>query len=116
MSGSSSTTPNLKGDATASPTPGLQQDKPSTSTSDPLALPEPPTESTRTQLDVSGDGTTVKLDHLGPVVVNGDGSLSRIENWDQMSDIERKNTLRVLGKRNAARLAALRSQGQGEVE
>jgi hypothetical protein len=68
-----------------------------------------------TNLDVSGDGTTAKLDHLGPIVVNQDGSLSRIGNWDEMSNIEQKNAMRILGKRNAARLAALRSEGEGEV-
>lgn len=90
------------------------QDPPSTPTSKPLPLPEPPTASTAQKLDVSGDGTTVKLDHLGPVVVNQDGSLSRIGNWDEMSEPERKNTVRILTKRNAARLAALRSQEDGQ--
>jgi hypothetical protein len=84
----------------------------STSASKPLPLPAPHDNSIPIELDVSGDGTTVKLDHLGPVVVNQDGSLGRISNWDQMSDIEQKNTVRVLGKRNAARLATLRSQGE----
>lgn len=53
----------------------------------------------------------MKLDALGPMVVNHDGTLSRIENWDQMSEIEQQNTLRVLNKRNKARLAALREKG-----
>ncbi|KAL2863076.1 uncharacterized protein BJX67DRAFT_269445 [Aspergillus lucknowensis] len=60
------------------------------------------------QLDVNGDG--VKLDHLGPLVVNGDGTLSRIANWAQMTEIERQNTLRVLGKRNKARMEALKGR------
>ncbi|OAG00104.1 uncharacterized protein CC84DRAFT_1049204, partial [Paraphaeosphaeria sporulosa] len=51
----------------------------------------------------------VKLDHLGPMVVNRDGTLSRIGNWEQMTDIEQKNTLRVLMKRNKLRLDALRA-------
>ncbi|KAF1361220.1 hypothetical protein EJ07DRAFT_70049, partial [Lizonia empirigonia] len=50
----------------------------------------------------------VRLDHLGPLVVNKDGSLSRIANWDTMAEIERANTLRVLGKRNQLRLGGLR--------
>ncbi|SPO00494.1 uncharacterized protein DNG_03242 [Cephalotrichum gorgonifer] len=80
----------------------------------PLPLPEPGQnqngEGATTKLDVSGDGTTVKLDHLGPLVVNKDGTLSRIGNWVEMNDIERKNTLRILAKRNQLRLTDLRGE------
>ncbi|KAL2816137.1 hypothetical protein BJX63DRAFT_430427 [Aspergillus granulosus] len=77
-----------------------------------LALPS--TESSDThQLDVNGDG--VKLDHLGPLIVNADGTLARISNWAQMTEIERRNTLRVLGKRNKARMEALKAK-QAEEE
>ena len=79
-----------------------------------LALPDASSSGT-TKLDVSEGGSTVKLDHMGPLVVNQDGSLSRIANWDQMAEIEKKNTLRVLGKRNKARLEALKKAG-GEGE
>ncbi|KAJ5719505.1 hypothetical protein N7493_007083 [Penicillium malachiteum] len=62
------------------------------------------------RLDLSGEGgSTVTLDHLGPMVVNVDGTLSRISNWEQMTEIERKNTLRILGKRNKQRLEALKA-------
>ncbi|KAJ4384627.1 hypothetical protein N0V86_000227 [Didymella sp. IMI 355093] len=60
------------------------------------------------QLEVNGEGVT--LDHLGPMVVNKDGSLSRIANWETMSDKEKKNTLRVLGKRNQLRLGELKGE------
>ena len=72
-----------------------------------LALPEVPFNNT-TQLDMSNGNTTIKLDHLGPMVVNVDGSLGRITNWLEMTEMEQKNTLRVVGKRNQARLAAVR--------
>jgi hypothetical protein len=81
----------------------------------PLPLPAPPADGadvTRT-LDVNGGG--VRLDHLGPLVVNQDGTMSRIANWAEMSQIERDNTLRVLGKRNQLRLKTLRGEdGQAE--
>ncbi|CCF44790.1 hypothetical protein CH063_03428 [Colletotrichum higginsianum] len=66
-------------------------------------------------LDMSGgDGASTKLDHLGPLVVNQDGTMSRIGNWGEMTEIERRNTLRILGKRNQIRLAALKGeQGNG---
>lgn len=83
------------------------------STTGPLPLPEPGSDASHaTQLDVNGSG--VKLDHLGPLVVNKDGSLSRIANWDKMAEIERQNTLRILGKRNQLRLDSLKSEGKGE--
>jgi hypothetical protein len=57
---------------------------------------------------MSNGDTSVKLDHLGPMVINVDGTMSRISNWDSMADIEKQNTLRIIGKRNQARLAVLR--------
>ncbi|KAI1165841.1 hypothetical protein F5B18DRAFT_608912 [Nemania serpens] len=54
-------------------------------------------------------GAALRLDHLGPLVVNADGTLSRIANWEKMAEIERENTLRILGKRNQMRLAKLRA-------
>lgn len=67
------------------------------------------------RLDLGAEGgSTVTLDHLGPMVVNVDGTLSRISNWEQMTEIERKNTLRILGKRNKQRLEALKAARGGE--
>ncbi|CAG8891281.1 unnamed protein product [Penicillium egyptiacum] len=66
------------------------------------------------KIDMSGGGTEVKLDHLGPMVVNVDGTLSQIGNWQQMTEIEKTNTLRVLGKRNQKRLEALRAKEKAE--
>ncbi|KAI0202649.1 hypothetical protein F4808DRAFT_420906 [Astrocystis sublimbata] len=54
-------------------------------------------------------GAALRMDHLGPLVVNEDGTMSRITNWDTMADIEREITLRIIGKRNQARLAKLRA-------
>lgn len=68
------------------------------------------------RLDLGAEGgSTVTLDHLGPMVVNVDGTLSRIGNWELMTEIERKNTLRILGKRNKQRLEVLEAaRGEGE--
>ncbi|KAL2833258.1 hypothetical protein BDW59DRAFT_138379 [Aspergillus cavernicola] len=75
--------------------------------STPLALPST-SSTTIPQLDVNGDG--VKLDHLGPLIVNVDGTLARISNWAQMTEIERGNTVRILGKRNKLRMEALKNK------
>ena len=78
-------------------------------------------------IDVSAD-EAIKLDALGPMVVNSDGvslghylfrafeeilsvtvgtefsvfvqTLSRIANWEHMTEIERERTIRVLAARN----------------
>ena len=78
----------------------------------PLALPATPfsDDSSNTTLDLANGGQTVKLDALGPMVVNVDGSLSRISNWDKMTEMEQKSTIKVLGKRNKARLEALKEK------
>lgn len=81
--------------------------EPSSATGQPLALPPAAAndDAAATQVPVGGEG--IKLDHLGPLVVNKDGTLSRISNWAQMTEIERQNTLRILGKRNQLRREGL---------
>ncbi|KAI0457231.1 hypothetical protein F5B21DRAFT_100584 [Xylaria acuta] len=76
--------------------------------SDSFPLPAlPAADGASSTLEVGG--AALRLDHLGPLVVNEDGTLSRIANWEKMADIERENTLRILGKRNQMRLAKLRA-------
>lgn len=75
----------------------------------PLGLPPPPSEEEAAmKLDMSSGSDTIKLDHLGPLVVNKDGSLSRISNWEQMTAQEKKSTFKILGKRNQLRTDALK--------
>ncbi|EPS40468.1 hypothetical protein H072_5687 [Dactylellina haptotyla CBS 200.50] len=80
---------------------------------DPLPLPAPPSkeeeESTTTKIEVGSEA--LKLDHLGPLVVNSDGTLSRIHNWGEMTPLERERTVRILGKRNKLRTEALEAAG-----
>jgi hypothetical protein len=80
---------------------------------EPLALPEVPHNGT-TQLDLSNGDATVKLDHLGPMVIGVDGTLSRISNWEGMTAGEKKATLRIIGRRNQQRLDALKAKEGGE--
>ena len=61
-----------------------------------LGLPAP--SDTSNKLEVNGP--SVALDHLGPVVVNTDYTLSRISNWDKMSELEQQRTFRIVSKRN----------------
>ncbi|KZP09550.1 hypothetical protein FIBSPDRAFT_759811, partial [Athelia psychrophila] len=47
------------------------------------------------------------LDHLGPMVINLDGTIARISNWDALSEAERLNTLRAIGRRNRKKVEEL---------
>ncbi|KAF8605812.1 hypothetical protein BDV93DRAFT_604841 [Ceratobasidium sp. AG-I] len=73
----------------------------------PLALPAPGEGSVNdpnvTTLEVGGQ--SVSFDKLGPMIVNSDGTLSRISNWQELTPAEQKNTIRVLAKRNQLRLS-----------
>ncbi|KAI0325952.1 hypothetical protein GY45DRAFT_1259895 [Cubamyces sp. BRFM 1775] len=68
-------------------------------TTAPLALPPPPSEEEAEKITINGS-QTFRFDKLGPVVVNSDGTLSRIANWENMTPIEKERTLRVLVARN----------------
>lgn len=65
---------------------------------------------------MSNGDTSVKLDHLGPMVVNVDGTLSRIANWEAMAEIEKNATIRIIGKRNRERLEVLKTEAKAEEE
>jgi len=60
------------------------------------------------KLDVSGEGSSVSLGHLGPLVVNRDGTTGRVANWETMTVHEKETTLALLKKRNKARLETLK--------
>ena len=52
-------------------------------------------------------GKKTPLGDLGPIVLNSDGTMSRIANWTQMTKAEQESTARVISARNAKRKAAL---------
>ena len=66
-------------------------------------------DATTTTIEVNGARVSL-ADQLGPAVINADGTVSRIANWAEMGEAERRNTVRVLGKRNRLRLEALRGK------
>ncbi|KAG1657467.1 hypothetical protein FOA52_003003 [Chlamydomonas sp. UWO 241] len=55
-------------------------------------------------------GEHISLDHLGPVVVHEDGTVSRVTNWAELTPHEQENTRRVLGQRNKRRLEKLKAE------
>lgn len=77
----------------------------------PLGLPAPSDAPASTE-----PNNVIKLDHLGPMLVNSDGTISRIANWQNLSDIEKERSLRLLAKRNNARMESLKAKEEEEEE
>ncbi|KAF2969470.1 hypothetical protein GQX73_g4130 [Xylaria multiplex] len=83
-------------DAPETKTGGTNDAQPESQSSvTPAPLPALPAVGDGTSSTLEVGGAALRLDHLGPLVVNEDGTLSRIANWEKMADIERENTLRI---------------------
>lgn len=52
----------------------------------------------------------MKLDHLGPIIINTDGTTRRIDDWDTLSEREKETTWRRIKKRNAERREMLEAK------
>ncbi|WWC87361.1 uncharacterized protein L201_002250 [Kwoniella dendrophila CBS 6074] len=94
---------NDKGDTAAQ---RLAIEAPHEDNSEPESAQEEAEEEIQT-LDL-GEGNVIKLDKLGPMIINSDGTLSRIQNWQDLHPIEQERTVRLLvKKRNLVRLKKL---------
>ena len=60
-------------------------------------------------------GESLKLDNLGPIIINTDGTTRTIDNWDTLTESERKVSWRRIAKRNAERRIIL-EQKQKELD
>eukprot|EP00668_Euglena_longa_P038222 GGOE01049213.1.p2 GENE.GGOE01049213.1~~GGOE01049213.1.p2 ORF type:complete len:103 (+),score=14.58 GGOE01049213.1:27-311(+) len=67
----------------------------------------PPPEGTAS---IGVNGGAVTLSHLGPMVVQPDGCLQRIANWDEMTPEEQERTMKIITARNRVRLERLQAQ------
>ncbi|OAX34358.1 hypothetical protein K503DRAFT_803657 [Rhizopogon vinicolor AM-OR11-026] len=83
-----------------------------TPSASPLLIAPPSSDNVNAKQVTLGSSETVKFDNLGPLVVNNDGTLSRIANWENMTEQERERTMRVLAARNRTRLAKQADQIQ----
>ena len=73
-----------------------------------LALPSSSADGSAHQLNIGGSSHS--MDYLGPMIVNADGSLRRITNWDELSPEEQANTKRIVVERNRKRLLKLKEK------
>ena len=55
-------------------------------------------------------GESISFDHMGPVIINSDGTTRTIENWNELSPQEQQTAWRRIAKRNEQRRAALLEQ------
>jgi len=69
-----------------------------------LPAPDPNDSQDAPKIEV-GSREGLKFDVLGPMVVNTDGTLSRVANWQNMTELEKERTIRVLAARNQIRIA-----------
>lgn len=73
----------------------------------PLKLPSSLNEAQKLDLSSGARDLTEKL---GPLVINKDGTTSRITNWHIMAREERERTARILAARNRQRMAKLKEE------
>ena len=59
-----------------------------------------------TELKLGGEA--IAMEHLGPIIINADGTTRRIANWDSLSSGEKESSWRIIKARNEKRLAKLR--------
>jgi len=63
------------------------------------------------KLNINGD--KLDLDALGPMIVNSDGTVRRIANWDALTTREQEVAWRRIAKRNQERIDELKAAGVG---
>ena len=85
-----------------------------------IPVPELPAPSANSNTDdtyiLKVDGPSVAMSELGPIIVNTDGTLRRIENWAQLTKAEQASTFRMVARRNKKRLEALKALQAEEEE
>jgi len=55
-------------------------------------------------------GETIRLEEIGPIILNTDGTTRRIDNWDTLTAREKEVTWRRISKRNEERRQMLLKQ------
>jgi hypothetical protein len=53
------------------------------------------------------DGDPVLMNELGPVIISPEGHMGSIQNWHELSELEKAFTMKRIGKRNQERLKAI---------
>jgi hypothetical protein len=78
-------------------------------------LPQLPPPNPNSNLPTFRLGETIRLEEMGPIILNTDGSMRRIENWDTLTEKEKEVSWRRISKRNEERRQKLLQQQQQEL-
>lgn len=105
------------------PGTGGADDDPTTGTMTDIPIIEPGNEGVVDETSDGGErvrqikfGETVKLDDIGPIIVNEDCSMRRIANWGTLTERERKGVQKRIAARNRGRLEHCRKlEDQGKL-
>jgi len=68
------------------------------------------------EVDPSDSAYVSKLEGLGPIILNTDGTMGRIPNWSEYTDAEKVQAMRLIGARNKKRKEALLLARRAEAE
>lgn len=91
-----------------------QSDTQEEGTSGTIDLPRlPPSDPNDSSIPSLKLGEKFKMDHLGPIIINPDGTTRRIGNWENMTASEREVAWRRISQRNKIRIDNL-NQGMNE--
>jgi len=71
------------------------------------ALPPPSTDPGNPLRTLSLGGDPLKLDDLGPIIINPDGTTRRIANWQTLTKQEQESSWRIISARNKKRISEL---------
>lgn len=55
-------------------------------------------------------GESIKLDELGPIIINSDGTTRRIANWNELTQQEKDSTWRIISRRNKERIKKIEEE------
>ncbi|GKY90753.1 hypothetical protein MPSEU_000048200 [Mayamaea pseudoterrestris] len=66
------------------------------------------------RIQLGGEG--ISFDHIGPIIINADGTTKTIDNWKDLSLQEQQTAWRRIAKRNEERRAALLIKQQEQTE
>lgn len=65
-------------------------------------------------LDNELQDLNIQLSELGAIIINSDGTMSKISNWHDLTKPEQVKALRVIAKRNAKRKKELTEVGAAQ--
>ncbi|RCI17046.1 hypothetical protein L249_2320 [Ophiocordyceps polyrhachis-furcata BCC 54312] len=106
--------PSAVDDQTPPPSPPAAGETTASSSSSPprFALPAPGVDddSSNSKVPLPVGGRSVKLADLGPLVMDKNGTVSRIANWTELTSSEKNIAMIVLDKRNRGRREALQGK------